>query len=371
MSNYPKPSFVISQSNFSLVWFGSTNHFLVVQDTLQDFFSKAVVQIESEYKEALEVLLGIHPEIRGLMQAISIDNTSTLIKTTLEDCKQFNLSDFECSNLIMHQNIVSVYYSSKILQTIFESPYKYLKNNQTKRNKDILTLLEIDNTLSLMIGKEFVYSTPKDQFFVLQAQFANRLTEFYHSISSPNWLCAFHGCAVQKNNKTFLLLGDSGAGKSTLSSLLSLVDYRFIADDLVLMDHDFKVYDNPAAVSVKENSWPVIENYHKALANLKTSKKVKGHTKMKFLPMHALQKNTPQSFNVDALFWVNYTTDQINHLSYLDKQQALSRLIPDTWIHSELNSAKAFANWAINIKTYYLDYHDFNIAKKLFDAQLH
>jgi serine kinase of HPr protein (carbohydrate metabolism regulator) len=206
---------------------------------------------------------------------------------------------------------------------------------------------------------------------VLQAQFANRLTELYHNISSPNWLCGFHGCAVQNNNKTFLLLGGSGAGKSTLSSLLSLVDYRFIADDLVLMDHDFKVYDNPAAVSVKENSWPVIENYHKALANLKTSKKVKGYTKMKFLPMHTLQKNTPQSFNVDALVWVNYSTDQINHLSHLDKQQALTRLIPDTWINSEPNSAKAFANWAMNIKTYHLDYHDFNIAKTLFDDQLY
>ena len=371
MSNYPKPSFVISESNFSLVWFGSTNHFLVVEDTLQEFFSEAIVQIESEYQEALELLIGLHPEIKGLMQSISIDNTSTYTKdTTVEHFKQFNPSDFKSSNLIMGQNILTVYYGSKTLQTIFEAPFTYLKNNQTKGNKE-LTILETDNTLSLLNGKELVYTTPKDQFFVLQAQFANRLTELYHNINSPNWLCAFHGCAVQKKNKTFLLLGDSGAGKSTLSSLLSLFDYRFIADDLVLMDHDFKVYDNPAAVSVKENSWPVIENYHKAFTALKTSKKVKGQTKMKFLPLHALQNNIPKSFNLDALVWVNYSTDRINQLSHLDKQQALSRLIPDTWINSELNSAKTFANWAMDIKTYYLDYHDFNIAKKLFDAQLY
>ena len=370
MSNYPKPSFVISQSNFSLVWFGCTNQFLVVQEALEVFFSEAVLQSESKYHDTLEELLQIHPEIKGLMQAISINNTTTLTKdTTLEHYKHFNPNDFESSNLTLYQNTVLVYYGSKTLQTIFEAPFTYLINNQTKVNKE-LTILEKDNTLSLLNGKELVYTTPKDQFFVLQAQFANKLTELYHNINSPNWLCAFHGCAVQKKNKTFLLLGDSGAGKSTLSSLLSLFDYRFIADDLVLMDHDFKVYDNPAAVSVKENSWPIIENYYKAFANLKTSKKVKGHTKMKFLPMHALQKNTPQSFNIDALVWVNYSTDQINHLSRLDKQEALSRLIPDTWINSELNSAIAFANWAINIKTYYLDYHDFNIAKKLFDAQL-
>ena len=118
-------------------------------------------------------------------------------------------------------------------------------------------------------------------------------------------------------------------------------------------------------------AWPIIENYYKAFATLKTSKKVKGETQMKFLPLHALQNNTPQSFNLDALVWVNYSKDQINHLSRLDKQQALSRLIPDTWIYSELSSAKAFANWAMNIKTYHLNYHDFNIAKTLFDDQLY
>jgi hypothetical protein len=367
LSNYPKPSFVISQSNFSLVWFGSTNHFLVVQDTLQVFFNKAVVQIESEYKEALEVLLEIHPEIKDLMQTISIENKSTLTKnTTLEHFKHFNPSDFESSNLNMGQHTVSVYYGSKTLQTIFEAPFVYLKSNNIKYNKELI-LQKKNNTLSLFCAKKLVYTTPKDQFFVLQAQFANRLIEFYHNVNSPNWLCAFHGCAVQKNNKTFLLLGHSGAGKSTLSSLLALSGYRFIADDLVLMDHDFKVFDNPAAVSVKENAWLIIESHYKSFVNVKTSKKVKGQTKIKFLPLHMLQKNTPQSFNVDALVWVNYSTDQINHLSHLDKQQALSRLIPDTWIYSKLNSAKAFANWALNIKTYHLDYHDFNIAKKLFD----
>ncbi|MFL2621592.1 MAG: hypothetical protein ACJ0P3_03310, partial [Flavobacteriaceae bacterium] len=200
--------------------------------------------------------------------------------------------------------------------------------------------------------------------------FTNRLTELYHSISSPKWLCAFHGCAVQRNNKTFLLLGDSGAGKSTLSSLLSLSDYRFISDDLVLMDHDFKIYDNPAAVSVKENAWPVIDNYYKAFTAIKTSRKLKGETQIKFLPLHTLQNNIPQSFNLDALVWVNYSNDQINHLSRLDKQQALSRLIPDTWIYSDINSAKAFANWALGIKAYHLDYSDFIVAKELLDDKI-
>ena len=370
MCNYPKPSFVISQSNFSLVWFGATNQFLVVQDALEVFFTESLVQTESEYLEALEGLIRIYPEISVLMGTISTDNTNTFVKDAPSvDCKHLHLNDFEVSKLGMGQNRVSVYYGSKTLQILFEAPYTYLKNKHAKSNKK-LTILEKDNTLSLFRGKKLIYTTPKDQFFVLQAQFANQLTEFYHSIETPRWLAAFHGCAVQKNKKTFLLLGDSGAGKSTLSSLLSLSDYRFVADDLVLMDHDFKVYDNPAAVSVKENAWPVIQSHYNDFSAVEPSEKTKGQTRMKFLPLHALQNNTPESFEVEALVWVHYTKDQTNCLSPLDKEEALFRLIPDTWINPELASAKAFAHWAMEIKTYHLGYSDFKIAKKLLDAQI-
>lgn len=370
MCNHPKPSFVISQSNFSLVWFGTTNQFLVVQDALEVFFTKSLVQIESEYQVALKGLIGMHPEILGLMEAISIDNTNTFAENAPSaDCKYLPTNDFEVSNLAIGQHTVLIHYGSKALQTLFEAPFVYLKTNNFKYNKE-LTVLGENNTLSLFRGRKLVYTTPKDQFFVLQAQFANQLTEFYHSIEKPFWLSAFHGCAVQKNNKTFLLLGDSGAGKSTFSSLLSLYDYRFIADDLVLMDHDFKVYDNPAAVSVKANAWPVIQSHYKDFSAVETSEKTKGQTKMKFLPLHALQNNTPQSFEVDGLVWVHYAKDQTDDLSPMDKQQALSRLIPDTWINPELASAKAFAHWAMDIKTYLLNYSDFKAAKQLLDAQL-
>ena len=371
MTDFPKPYFIISQPNFSLLWFGATNQFLVVHEALEVFFTESLVQTESEYQGALEKLFISHPEISDLMEAISIDNTNTFAKdATSVDYIHLPHNDFEVSNLGMGQRTVTVYYGSKALQTLFDAPYTYLKNKHTKSNKK-LTILEKDNTLSLFRFRKLIYSTPKDQFFVLQAQFANQLTEFYHSIDRPRWLSAFHGCAVQKNNKTFLLLGDSGAGKSTLSSLLCLSDYRFIADDLVLMDHDFKVYDNPAAVSVKVNAWPVIQNHYNDFSDVKTSEKTKGQTRMKFLPLHALQNNTPESFEVEALVWVHYDKYQTNCLSSLDKEEALFRLIPDTWVNPEFTSAKAFAHWATDIKTYHLGYSDFKMAKKLLDAQIH
>jgi hypothetical protein len=343
----------------------------VVQDNLEVFFAQSLGQTESDYQEALESLVAAHPGILGLIEGISTDNTNSFFKYTPQtDYKNIPLNDLEVSNLALGTQIVCIYYSTKKLQILFESPFSYLKSNISRYNKELI-ILEKNKQLCLFAGKKPIYSTPKDEFFVLQAQFSNQLTEFYHNINNPNWLCSFHGCAVHKHNKTYLFLGDSGAGKSTLSCLLSLSDYRFIADDLVLMDHNFKIYDNPAAVSIKENAWPVIQNHYKQFSALKTSEKTKGQTKMKFLPLHAIQKNTPQSFVVDVLVWVNFSKFRANQLSPLDKKQALSRLIPDTWINSELTSAREFSNWATDVKTYHLDYSDFKAAKKLLDPQLH
>lgn len=49
----------------------------------------------------------------------------------------------------------------------------------------------------------------------------------------------------KKNKKTLLILGDSGAGKSTLTALLCAHGYHFNGDDLILMDADLNIYDNP------------------------------------------------------------------------------------------------------------------------------
>ena len=86
--------------------------------------------------------------------------------------------------------------------------------------------------------------------------------------------------------------------------------------------------------------------------------------------MHIIQNNLPNFFTIDTLVWVNFSSEQTNLLRSLDKQIALSRLIPDIWLNPELNSAKAFSSWLVDIETLQLDYSDFKVAKKLLDARL-
>ena len=139
MFKYHKPSFVISQSNFSLVWFGTTNQFLVVQGTLEVFFRESLAQTESKYKETLEALVALHPEILDLMEYISTDNTNSFAKDSLvEDYHSLSFEDFEVSNLALGQNNVSIYYGSKTIQTLFQAPFAHLKINSDKSSKELI-----------------------------------------------------------------------------------------------------------------------------------------------------------------------------------------------------------------------------------------
>ena len=372
LDNFKKPTFVIKHKDFSLLWFEATNQFLVVQGLLKVFFSDTELLSQSDFDEALQYLFAAHPKFKALFQAISADN-SNLCDLPKEFESKLNikeLEDFKTSVLELNNRFIRVLYSNAAIQLIFNAPFNHLIADNTNKTDSELIINHHEKDLNLFFNRDLIYKTPKKEFYVLQAQFANKLIEFYHSIHKPRWMCSFHACALQKNHKAFLLLGDSGVGKSTLTALLALSGYRLIADDLVLMDDDLKIYDNPAALSLKENSWAVVQHHCNDFDLPQTSNKTKGNIRIKYLPIHAIQNNTPSTFNVDTIVWVNYSKNSDSKLLKLETKVMLERLIPDTWVKPIKSSAMAFAEWTLNTKALHLTYSDFSSAKSILDAEL-
>lgn len=372
LDNFKKPTFLIEHQDFSLLWFEAYNQFLVVQGLLKVFFSDTELLSQRDFNDALQSLFMSHPKFEAFFQAISADNSNPYDLTKEFESKfhEKDLDNFKTSVLELNNRFIRVHSSNAAIELIFNAPYNQLRADNTNKTDSELIINHHDKDLNLFFNGDLIYKTPKKEFYVLQAQFANKLIEFYHSINKPRWMCSFHACAVQKNNKAFLLLGDSGVGKSTLTALLALSDYRLIADDLVLMDDDLKIYDNPAAISLKENSWAVVQDHCNDFDLPQTSNKTKGNIRMKFLPIHTIQNNTPSTFNVDALVWVNYSKNSPSKLLKLETKVMLERLIPDTWVKPVKSSALAFAKWMLNTKALHLTYSDFNSAKSILDAEL-
>ena len=365
-----RPSFLVSHTDFTIGWFAKTNQYLILEGFLESFFVETQEMSETDFNSTFQALLIEHPSLKMFSETLS--NANIIPSNSWVTRNNYNTisKDNFISSILMVSNVgLNAVYHNKQLQTLFQAPYEYLVSQNNVINQELLITSAAEN-LELYFNKRNIYNCKKSEYFILQAQFSNIITEVYHKIKAPNWLCSFHACAVHKNNKTFLLLGDSGAGKSTLSSLLSLSGYRFIADDLVLMDHEYKIYDNPAAVSIKENAWPIINSYHNDFKSLKASSKTKGQTRMKYLPFHKIQNNHPTKYKVDALVWVSYDKNHNAEFFDLEQKEMLSRLIPDTWVNPKKATAQSFADWVLAVKSFQLNYSNFKTAKSILDAYM-
>lgn len=69
-----------------------------------------------------------------------------------------------------------------------------------------------------------------------------------------------HAACVERDGKALLLTGESGSGKSTLSAMLAGRGWRFMGDELALLNLDSgAVHPFPRLISVKNAAIPVVE----------------------------------------------------------------------------------------------------------------
>lgn len=367
MSIFPTPSFVKRQYDFSIAWFDKSNSFVVVDGIIEEFVWELASNSIDDV--SIKLICKKNAAIDSLIKKISSNNISAA--TNLLDAEKYQINP-NCFTIITlnGNSSIKISFGTESIKTAFGAPYFHLAVN---RHKSILTNLSIKSSkkrLALFQNEKQIRTDLKTEYHYLQAEFSNKIIELYHKIEKPQWLASIHACALTKNDKAILLLGDSGKGKSTLTALLALSGYRFIADDLVLMDHNAVIYDNPAAISLKEDSWHNVGKAYKPLKDMGISTKRKGGTRMKFLPIHPLQKNKPSSFKVTDLIWVNYDNGTTSSVRKLSIKMAFSKIIPDSWIKPNKNSVSVFTNWMESCDFWELDYSDFESCKKVLDENI-
>ncbi|MGB0186328.1 MAG: hypothetical protein ACPF88_05265 [Flavobacteriaceae bacterium] len=366
MANYQRPSFIKKGIDFSIIYFPETRKFLIAKGVLEDFFQDSFDLRQGDYNSLVENIISKHPEFK----ACFIISKST----TFENFDENDLSittTILSSRLLLSNHVVEVRFDINSIKDIFLSAYAHLTTSENLTSiHNVLSIVHDESKLYLFSDSKIKSVSLKKEYFKIQAQFAYTLIEYYHNLESNQWLCSFHACAVQKKNKTYLILGDSGAGKSTLTALMCANGYRFIGDDLILMDKAIHIYDNPAALSVKENSWRIVSKYYEEISAISPSNRTKGNIKMKYLPLHLIQDNKPKKHKISALIWVNYKPNSKTQITPLSSIDICSKLIPDTWVNPESNYPELFAQWLIQTNGYQTTYSDYSSLKNILDEYL-
>ena len=358
--NFTKPEVYEKLKSCSIAWFEKYNQFLIVDGVIekifQEFFESNINSIE-EYSKTLSE--GQKEEFLSVIKTANLnDNNPEKTSSNSEVFKQLN-GEILCSYKVGNKNLEILYQTEKIKE-VFEEPFKHLEINNSNNCEVSFDIKEGIKRLFLFKNDELKFECLKKEYHLLEAKLAEIFTSVYHK--NENWLSSFHASSVSKNSKSILILGHSGSGKSTLTTLLCLHGFRFISDDLVLMNENQEIFDNPMATSLKESSWRPIINHYPRLNNIEAVKIYKKGNRVKYLDFHGLQKNQNKHFEIKDLLWVNYNSNSKNLIRLIDEKESLKRLIPETWIKNDIDSIKNWINWFKKSESWEICYNNFDIA---------
>ena len=266
--------------------------------------------------------------------------------------------------------VVSVkvnYSSQKVLQLI----HPYLQH----ASKD--NFATYHHTFDIFHDQEFIYlfknSTyvgvyKKNQFHFLQGKFAMELTSALYDNSESDWMATFHASTVCNDKEAIMIVGDSGSGKSTLSALLMGNGLDLLADDFTpMLAENQNLCRFPAAISIKENSFPLIssiyEGFDKQNLNVSTSKSIN----VKFLPPSKEFSSSQKQFRCNKVVQVKYSSDfEGAVLTSCSSEIILQTLIPDSWVSPNPTHAEYFLNWLSGLQFFQLNYSDNELAIEKF-----
>lgn len=358
--NFTKPEVYEKLKSCSIAWFEKYNQFLIVDGIIekifQEFFESNINSFE-DYSKTLSIEQ--KEEFLNVIKSSNLtDNNPEMTFNNAEEFKQIN-REISCSYKVGNKNLKIIYQTEKIKE-VFEKPFKHLEIKNSNNYEVSFNINEGIKKLYLFKNDELKLECLKKEYHLLEAKLAEVFSGIYHK--NENWLSSFHASSVINNSKGFLILGKSGSGKSTLTTLLCLHGFRFISDDLVLMSENQKIYDNPMATSLKENSWIPIINHYPDLNNIEAVHISKKGNRVKYLDFHGLQKNKNKHFKIKDLLWVNYNSNSKNLIRPIDEKESLKRLIPETWIKNDINSIKNWISWFRGCKSWEISYNNFNIA---------
>jgi hypothetical protein len=140
------------------------------------------------------------------------------------------------------------------------------------------------------------------------------------------YLALLHAGAIVTSAGCLLICGESGAGKSTLLAGLIHAGFAFLADDIVPLEkRTGLVWPVPLAISIKQNSWPLLDPLFPELAGAPIVRF--GGRTMRFLwpGPHALALSTI-GHRVAAVLFPRYAADVPATLSRLDPVRSLTLL---------------------------------------------
>jgi hypothetical protein len=374
MKNNLAPTYTqIIDKNY-ILWFQKSNSYIIVNETLNyyltmflaaknksDFISKFsnTGKFKNENLEAEAVY-------NDIMLFLEEQNKPANLETTV-------IKDFDNSyrnfkeRYKIDKHVVEIYFSSEKIKQYIHPQLMHLCGASNIKKPTVFDIYEEDGYLNLFKNEIFIGSYELTNYHLLQGRFVMELLCVLHNKNEHDWLGTFHASTVANGKEAIMLVGDSGNGKSTFCALLMANGLDLIADDITpVLSKDQLVYRYPAAISIKQGAFEMLQNYYPNFNEFDSFNSGTKKGLLKYIPPKQNFGNIVQQVPCTKIVYVKYSSDSTTTLTKTGADEVLQTLIPDSWVSPKQKNAKQFLNWLENVSYYKLSYSNNNKAMELF-----
>lgn len=362
MNSVIAPKYIRKIKGFYVLWFDYCNKYIIVNKEVMSLLnlylessneSHFLRLLKKQNKYSQDKSKQFYIELTQLLEECSIKK----INKPQENSKITLLQDKISVAYKINDFIIQINYSSENVKSLIHPQFENFVCKQSIPNNVVFDIYQEKNTLKLYKDLQFCGAYPLANYHLLQGQFAMELLCVLNNKKEKDWLGTFHASTVSNGKSAIMLVGDSGKGKSTLAALLMANGYKLVADDFTpMLAKNQKVYNYPAALSIKQGSFSILEPLFKDFNNLPSyfTNPTKGCIKY----LEAINQNNQQNYICNKIVNVNYKKGAKTELSEVSIDKILRVLIPDSWLSPQSNNANYFLDWLEKVTFYELIYSD-------------
>lgn len=229
-----------------------------------------------------------------------------------------------------------------------------------------------------------------DETGFLKHHLYTEISNLIYDIPGESWMSYIHASAVTNKKEAILFCSSSGSGKSTLAALLQLPGHKysncktgnenlanqnlspdngrelfFMSDDFIPVDAiNMKAHIFPAAITIKEGSFPVISRFYESWADADAAFGGIKSSRIRYLRPRFPESEYYLPQPVKKIIFVRYDPGTPFKMDKLPVIKALTMFHEEAWVSHNPDHARNFIDWFVTLNCYTLRYSDIKKARE-------
>jgi len=346
-----------------VIWISKLNRYIIAEkwsaniikqlndsEKVEAIASRVALDDELDENEALELVKAIRD--------IWLENIS-VAKPTLSEFEkevEFDNRIYSKKKYAVNGLIFEVDYQTANAEWFNHPKFSHLETDLNAKPDHLFRVGDSNGNLSIWVDGKHEGSWKQEDNHFLSGRFSMKLIEKIYGKEEKEWMGVFHAAGISNGKHCLLFFGESGNGKSTLSALSMASGLDVLSDDFLPVESKSGlVYRFPAALSIKKNAYDLVKKLYPQLMEAHEYENPAFGKTYRYLPPSDLSLS---SVPCKAIIEVKYDSETTFKLEEIPPEEALTKMIPDSWINDSANHARNFINWFVQKKHFMLRYSD-------------